>query len=101
MPDAGMLYDISQVVGPLSGAGLVIWFMHRGFKKQDEAITAHKASTDKIASRMDCFESAQHACQLDNAKTFVTKAEHEKLEKCVIDHDRRLVRMETQMDDGK
>lgn len=60
----------------LAGPSAVLWFQRRAFKKQDEAI-------DSIKRRMDCFETAQHACQLDNAKAFATKEELEKVEERV------------------
>ena len=43
---------------------------------------------------MDCFESSQHACQLDNAKYFATKGELHELETGVAEHERRISRFE-------
>ena len=61
--------------------GLVLWLI--------------KSDTSAIRKRMDCFETNQHACQLENAKTFVTKGEFSELERTVINHDRRIITIET------
>ena len=56
-----------------------------------------KAVLDRLAQmsrRMDCFESTQHACQLDNAKYFATKAELYEVETDVAEHERRISRLE-------
>ena len=49
---------------------------------------------DKMSRRMDCFESSQHACQLDNAKYFATKVELHEVETDVAEHERRISRLE-------
>lgn len=71
----------------LGGSGLVLWFMKREFSRQGETI-------DKIHNRMSCFETSQHACQLENVRTFVTKSEFSELERTVISHDRRIITIE-------
>lgn len=47
-----------------------------------------------IKSRMDCFETSQHACQLANAKDFVTKQELGKTWDRIDDHESRISRIE-------
>lgn len=65
MSELGVWLTFSAtVVGP----GAILWFMRREFNKQDAAISAIKA-------RMDCFETSQHTCQLENARSFATKEE--------------------------
>ena len=46
---------------------------------------------EKMSRRMDCFETSQHACQLDNTKFFATKAELHQVEEKL---DRRVTRLE-------
>lgn len=50
--------------------------------------------TRAIKKRMDCFESSQHACQLDNAKYFATKAEMGESWKRIDNHESRISRLE-------
>ena len=47
-----------------------------------------------IQRRMDCFETSQHACQLANAKDFVTKQELGKTWDRIDDHESRISRIE-------
>lgn len=49
---------------------------------------------EKMSRRMDCFESAQHACQLDNARSFASKEEVDCLEGRVNGHESRISRLE-------
>lgn len=46
---------------------------------------------DKMSRRMDCFESSQHACQLDIAKSYATKSELQCVEQKL---DKRITRLE-------
>jgi hypothetical protein len=46
---------------------------------------------DKMSRRMDCFETAQHACQLDNVKSYATKADLHVVEEKL---DKRITRLE-------
>lgn len=62
------LATLATVASPLLSGGLLVWLIQRGFNKQDESLSG-------IKKRMDCFESSQHACQLENAKSFATKAD--------------------------
>ena len=59
--------------------GLLFWFIKREFdaskRAQGEANEEHAKKIDKVISRMDCFETSQHACQLELAKTYATKEE--------------------------
>lgn len=50
--------------------------------------------TRAIKKRMDCFESSQHACQLDNAKYFATKSEMGESWKRIDNHESRISRLE-------
>ena len=50
---------------------------------------------DRVSRRMDCFEQSQHACQLDNAKYFATKADLCEMDKKVDDHETRITRLES------
>lgn len=50
--------------------------------------------TRAIKKRMDCFESSQHACQLDNAKYFATKSEMDESWKRIDNHESRISRLE-------
>ena len=47
-----------------------------------------------IKRRMDCYETSQHACQLDNAKYFATKAETGESWKRIDNHESRISRLE-------
>lgn len=62
--------------------GLTIWIL--------------RADLASIRKRMDCFESSQHACQLQNAKEFATRGEHKALEDKVNDHGGRISKLEAQ-----
>lgn len=50
--------------------------------------------TRAIKKRMDCFETSQHACQLDNAKYFATKSEMGESWKRIDNHESRISRLE-------
>lgn len=41
--------------------GVIVWFIKREFTS--------------LKARIDCFEKAQHACQISNIKEFATKAD--------------------------
>jgi hypothetical protein len=60
----------------LGGYGLmgavIVWFIKREFTS--------------LKSRIDCFEKAQHACQISNAKEFATKADVKSLWERVDEH---------------
>lgn len=68
-----------------------LWIMLRDLKDGQAQI---KADTKLINSRMDCIEKSQHACQLENAKEFATKAEVGKAWERLDDHESRISRME-------
>ena len=70
-----------------AGTGLIIFMLWLG----QRAITQR---LDKMSRRMDCFETSQHACQLDNAKYFATKDELHEVETDVAEHERRISRLE-------
>ena len=71
---------------PTTGIILVVlWYGQDKILKQ----------TERISRRMDCFESSQHACQLDNAKFFATKADACELGKKVDEIDTRVTRLES------
>lgn len=77
----------SELLRNLPNTGLIILSLALGIK----------AVLDKLATmsrRMDCFESSQHACQLDNAKYFATKGELHDVETDVAEHERRISRLE-------
>ena len=46
---------------------------------------------DKMSRRMDCFEQSQHACQLDNVRSYATKADLHCVEEKL---DKRITRLE-------
>gem|GEM_PF-4242135 len=60
----------------LGGYGLmgsvIVWFIKREFTSLKE--------------RIDCFEKAQHACQISNAKEFATQADLAKVWERVDEH---------------
>ena len=87
---------MTEVLGSLGGYGpaslnaillaMLAWFirreMNRGAKDRIVANAALHTKLDAqgkdikaVNSRMECFEKAEHACQLENAKTFATKEE--------------------------
>lgn len=68
-----------------------LWVMLRDLKAGQLEI---KSETTKMAKRLDCFEKAQHACQLDNAKEFATKEEIGKLWVRSDNHESRISRIE-------
>ena len=61
-----------------------LWWMLRDIKFE----------TIKMSKRLDCFEKAQHICQLDNAKEFATKDEVGKLWVRSDNHESRISRIE-------
>jgi hypothetical protein len=73
-----------QVLSPIVGAGLVLAVI--------------KGWLGRIERRMDCFEKAQHACQLANAKEFATWVEHNKLSDHVYGLDTRVTKLEGKYD---
>jgi len=66
---------------------LILFGLYLAVKRLSEEMTA-------IKRRMDCFETSQHACQLDNAKYFATKAEIGELWKRNDNHESRISRIE-------
>lgn len=66
MSDLNVIMAIAAIAAPLIGSGAVLWYQQREF-------TASKKAVEGIKARMDCFEKAQHACQLENATNFATK----------------------------
>jgi hypothetical protein len=72
-----------QILAPFGGAGLVLAVL--------------KGWLARIERRMDCFEKAQHACQLANAKEFATWEEHNKLTDKVGGIDTRVTRLESKI----
>ena len=63
---------------------IVLWYGQRGIVEK----------LDKMSRRMDCFETSQHACQLDFAKSYATKAELHDVESDVANHESRISRLE-------
>ena len=63
---------------------IVLWYGQRGIIEK----------LDKMSRRMDCFETSQHACQLDIAKSYATKAELHDVESDVANHESRISRLE-------
>ena len=63
---------------------IVLWYGQRGIIEK----------LDKMSRRMDCFETSQHACQLDIAKSYATKAELHGVESDVANHESRISRLE-------
>ena len=71
---------------PTTGIILVVlWYGQDKILKQ----------TERISRRMDCFESSQHSCQLENAKFFVTKVDVDKMGKKLDEHETRITRLES------
>ena len=71
---------------PTTGIILVVlWYGQDKILKQ----------TERISRRMDCFESSQHACQLDNAKFFSTKVDVDKMGQKLDEHETRITRLES------
>ncbi|PKN07948.1 MAG: hypothetical protein CVU73_11160 [Deltaproteobacteria bacterium HGW-Deltaproteobacteria-8] len=79
-----LLLKFGVPLAPTLLVGLLVWLIKRDIKRSDALRQAANAALHtkmdaqgvvlgKMDSRMDCFESAQHACQLDNAKSFATK----------------------------
>lgn len=75
-------------LSPLIGSALVLIFLRLWTSELRDAVK-------KVASRMDCFEQSQHACQLENAKVFTTKLEHQALDTKVDEIDTRVTRLES------
>ena len=63
---------------------IVLWYGQRGIIEK----------LDKMSRRMDCFETSQHACQLDIAKSYATKTELHDVESDVANHESRISRLE-------
>lgn len=71
--------------GPSTGLILLtIWYGLKGLREDVNA----------VKSRMDCFEKSQHACQLDVAKDYVTKAELRRESDRLDAHETRLSKLE-------
>ena len=68
--------------------GIILVFLWYG---QDKILK----QTERISRRMDCFESSQHACQLDNAKVFAAKVDVCEMDKKLDDHETRITRLES------
>jgi hypothetical protein len=81
------LAPLANSLSTIVSAGLIIWFIKRGFDKQDGTL-------GDIKKRMDCFEASQHACQLSNAKEFATKEEVKAIWDKQDDHEKRISRIE-------
>lgn len=80
----GLLIDILRSA-PMTGSVLLaLWYVQK----------AILAKLDKVDRRMDCFESSQHACQLDNAKYFATKSDIGEAWKRIDNHESRISRLE-------
>lgn len=80
----GLLVEILRNA-PMTGAVLVaLYYVQK----------AILAKLDKVDRRMDCFESSQHACQLDNAKYYATKSEMGESWKRIDNHESRISRLE-------
>lgn len=78
---------ISELWKQFPSTALIILALGWGIKSVLDKLT-------HMSRRMDCFESSQHACQLDNAKYFATKGELHELETGVAEHERRISRLE-------
>jgi len=73
-----------DIIKSAPSTGLIIVMLWYGMKEISTKM-------DKISRRMDCFETSQHACQLDVAKAYATKADLH----CVEDKlDKRITRLE-------
>lgn len=71
--DAATFFDaLSPAAAPLLSGALVIFVIQRWFKKID-------ANQKALGDRMSAYETAQNACKLDNAKSFVTRDEAAKI----------------------
>ncbi|MBG0776277.1 MAG: hypothetical protein H0S85_07545 [Desulfovibrionaceae bacterium] len=81
------LAAVANAAAPLVGAGLVLWFIKRGFAQLEEA-------NRRIGLRLDAIERAQAALQLAVARECATKAESDKIWDRVDDHESRLSRLE-------
>ena len=55
---------------------------------------AQNRRLSRIEARMDCFEQAQHACQLSNAREYATKEDTSKIWDRVDQHETRISRLE-------
>ena len=82
-----VLAEIAKIVSPLIGAAAVLYFQGRHFSIQD-------AKLNKIERRMDCFESSQHTCQLENLQRFAMKEDLHEIERDVDGLKTRVTRLE-------
>lgn len=78
---------ISELLRQLPTTGLILLALGFGIK----AILNEVAT---VRRRMDCFETSQHACQLENAKCFATKDELHEVERGLAGHESRISRLE-------
>lgn len=66
---------------------LVLFGLYLAVKKLMEEMAV-------IKRRMDCYETSQYACRLDNAKYFATKSEMGESWKRIDNHESRISRLE-------
>lgn len=69
------------------GTGLILLMLWYGQRNITERI-------DKMSRRMDCFETSQHACQLEVSKTYATKDDMKATWGRLDEHETRISRME-------
>lgn len=80
-----LLLEILRTAPTMGIILVVLWYGQDKILKQ----------TERISRRMDCFESSQHACQLENAKLFATKVDAREMDKKLGDHETRITRLES------
>lgn len=102
---------MTELLGQYAGAGLqaalsglLLWLIKRelahGSRERAAAQAEHGRKLDKIYSRMDCFEAAQHACQLDNAKSFATKQDVAHIWRTVDGHGKDIAHLKGALGQG-
>lgn len=63
---------------------VIVWFIKREFTS--------------LKSRIDCFEKAQHACQISNAREFATKDDLSRVWERVDEHAEDIARIKGKME---
>lgn len=83
MDDLQLAAVITSACSPLIGSGLVLLFMRRSQRLQDERDEERGEEIKELMGALKSVTEQQHSCQLNNALTFATKNELYRVEgKC-------------------
>lgn len=81
MDDLQLAALITSACSPLIGSGLVLLFMRRSQRLQDERDETRGEEIKELMGSLRTVTEQQHSCQLNNALTFATKNELHRVER--------------------